>query len=367
RIELNGFFFNHRWEQKFIFGFEANRRRNDNPADDFHLGESEQAKYQSQFLKFDWQNNLFLSQNQTLVFGLDYKLEKGNSSYLYLSPWGNYESNFPEKRAAGMGLYLQHQARPWKELSLTSGFRYDRHQDFGSALTFRLAANFDLPGIEARLKSTLGSGFKAPSLYQLYAPADYLGPIGNQQLKPERNLGWDVGLEKTISNQFTISLTYFESHYRNLIQFYFGSGYQNLGRVVTRGLESSLEAKLLEALNLNLIWTHLKAVDQDTGTQLVRRPRDTIHLSLNYSPRAIKATLEFCYLSQRLDVDYSAVPARTVTLKSALISNIVLGYELKNHYSLFLKIDNLFHARYELVYGYGTPGTTISTGFRLKL
>jgi len=367
RIEFAGSFFHFRWQQKLILGFEANHRRNDNPADDLHPGESETALYQSRFFKLDWQNNLFLDQYQVLLFGLDYKIEEGSSDYSYFSPWGNYESNFPMKKAVGMGLYLQHQTRRWKQLSLTSGFRYDHYRDFGSALTFRVAASFNLPRIEARLKSTLGSGFKAPSLYQLYAPPDYLGPIGNQQLKPEKNLGWDVGLEKTIGKELVISLTYFESHYRNLIQFYFGSGYQNLGRVMTRGLESSLEAKLLEALDLNIIWTHLRAVDQDTKTQLVRRPRDTIHLSLNYSLHMIRTSLEFYYLSQRFDVDYSEVPARAVTLKPALISNFVLSYDLKNRCSLFLKIDNLFNTRYELVYGYGTPGTTISTGFRLKL
>jgi len=53
-------------------------------------------------------------------------------------------------------------------------------------VTFRLAANLDWPGQQAGFKFTLGTGFKAPSLYELYAPPDNLGPIGNISLEPEK-------------------------------------------------------------------------------------------------------------------------------------------------------------------------------------
>ncbi len=42
---------------------------------------------------------------------------------------------------------------------------------------------------------TLGTGFKSPSLYQLYAPGTIWGPIGNESLEPETSLGWDAGVE----------------------------------------------------------------------------------------------------------------------------------------------------------------------------
>ncbi|MGQ9800198.1 MAG: TonB-dependent receptor plug domain-containing protein [Candidatus Saccharicenans sp.] len=367
RLELDGFFLHHRWEQKLIFGLEASRRENDNPADELHPEEGDSALYRSRLFKIDWQNNLFLAANQTLVFGADFRQEQGSSSYLYFSPWGNYESHLPKTSAYLFGLYLQDQWKPWKRLSLTAGLRSDHHRRFGQALTFRTAVCLDLPEIGARIKSTVGSGFKAPSLYQLYAPVDYLGLVGNQDLKPERNLGWDVGLEKEFGNSLAISLTYFESRYRNLIQFYFGSGYQNIGRARSRGLEATLEAQLLRNINLGAGWTHLRAKDLDSGSQLLRRPENTLHLRLNLTRQSLGLAAELNYIGSRLDLDYSSYPPRTAKLRAATLANLFLSYDLKSSLTLFLHLQNLFNARYELIYGYGAPGTTISTGFKLKL
>jgi vitamin B12 transporter len=367
RLELNRFSFSRRWEQKLIIGLEAGRRDNDNPEDKFHPGESVSALYKSRLLKVDWQNNLYLTANNNLVLGAEYRQEKGRSDYLYSSPWGDYESNLARKRASLLGLYFQDQVKLWKRLSLTSGFRLDSHQNFGTALTFRIAANLDLPEFGARIKSTLGTGFKAPSLYQLYAPPDYLGQIGNPELKPERNVAWDAGFEKTISQHLLLSLTYFETHYRNLIQFYSGSGYQNMGQALSKGLESSLESQISSSLTLQAAWTHLKARDRDTGRKLLRRPENTVWLSFQYLRQNLNISAELYYISPRTDLDYSSFPSRIVTLKQTMVANILLSYNLKEPLNLFLQINNLFNSHYEMIYGYGSPGTTISSGFNLKL
>jgi len=100
-----------------------------------------------------------LSSRHLLVFGFEEKLEQGSSAYSYFSSWGDYQSDFPRKKASLASFYLQDQWRPWSRLSLTSGVRLDHHQSFGPAATFRLAANLDWPEQQARFKLTLGSGF----------------------------------------------------------------------------------------------------------------------------------------------------------------------------------------------------------------
>ncbi|MCR4396630.1 MAG: TonB-dependent receptor [Candidatus Saccharicenans sp.] len=366
RLELDGFLLNHRWQQKLVLGLEVWRRENDNPADDSHPEEGEAALYRSQLFKIDWQNNFFLAPNHTLVLGADFRQEQGSSSYLYFSPWGDYASSFPQKAASLFGLYLQDQWKLWKRLWLTAGLRSDHHRRFGGSLTFRVATCLDLPEIGARLKSTLGTGFKAPSLYQLFAPADYYGPLGNPNLEPERNLGWDAGIEKEFSHSLALSLTYFETRYRNLIQFYFGSGYQNLGRAISRGLEATLEAMLFKNGNLSAGWTHLRSRDLDTGSPLLRRPENSFHLRLNLTRKSLGLTAELSHIGSRFDLDYSAYPPQTVKLPAAFLANLFLSYDFKQTLVLFLHIQNLFNTSYELIYGYGAPGTTISTGFKLK-
>ncbi|MDD8020184.1 MAG: TonB-dependent receptor [Acidobacteriota bacterium] len=366
RLELDGFFFNHRWEQKLVLGFHTGRRQNDNPADEVHP-EIETARYKSQLFKLDWQNNLYLTSRQLVIFGFEGKLEQGSSNYSYLSSWGNYESDFPRKNASLASFYLQDQWKPWPQLSLTSGLRFDHHQDFGPAVTFRLAANFDWTEQEARLKFTLGTGFKAPSLYELYAPADNFGPIGNISLKPEKTLGWEAGIEKNLFRILTLSLTYFKTSYQNLIQFYYGTGYENIGRARNRGIEFSLKTTFAKGLDLAACWTHLQARDIDNKTDLLRRPQDTFYINLNFSRRVIRVSSELYYLGKRYDLDYSSYPNQQVSLKPACLINFLVTCDLKSPLSFFLRADNLLGTRYEMVYGYGSPGTTISTGFRLKL
>jgi vitamin B12 transporter len=367
RAELTGFFFNNRWQQKLIFGLESTRRDNRNNPDEFHPDESETGFYHGLFSKLDWQNNFYLSSNQTIIFGFEYKKESGRSADTYINQWGTYESNFPDKNAALDAFYAQNQLKLWNKFSITSGFRLDHHHNFGSALTYRIAGNLELSEIDSRIKATLGTGFKSPSLYQLYAPTSYYGPVGNPDLKPERNLGWDLGLEKNFSEKLLFSLTYFHTRYQNLIQFYFGSGYANIGKALTEGIEVSLNLVPAAGLDCHLSWTHLQAKDLDTRSQLLRRPRDTGYLSLNFQKKAVRSSVEFYYLGSRLDVDYSSFPPLAVKLGRAIVANVFLTYDLNHSIALFFKIDNLFNTKYELIYGYGTPGTTISTGFRLKL
>lgn len=367
RAEFNFFLFGHRWEQKLIFGLETSRRKNQNDPDESHLGESERAAYHGNFFKLDWQNNLFLSRTQAVIFGLELKEESAHSEDFYTGPFGSYESLFPKKKAGLLGFYLQDQWKPASGLSLTSGLRLDRHREFGMALTYRLAALYSWPNQRWRIKATAGSGFKAPSLYQLYAPDSAFGPIGNKNLRPEKNFGWDIGFEHDLGHDLSFSLTYFENRYRNLIQFYFGSGYENLGRALTRGLEASLSFRPFQALSAEGGWTWLRALDLDHDEQLVRRPAHSGFLNFAWVEKKFRLGLEINYVGARIDLNYSTYPVARVKLPACFLTSIDLRYDLNRKFEVLFVINNLFNVRYELVYGYGQPGTTISTGFRLKL
>ena len=76
-------------------------------------------------------------------------------------------------------------------LILNAGLRYDDHSTFGDAFTYRTGLLYNLKPLEMRFKANLGSGFRAPSLNELYYPF-----YGNLDLKPEKSTGYDVGVEK---------------------------------------------------------------------------------------------------------------------------------------------------------------------------
>lgn len=71
-----------------------------------------------------------------------------------------------------------------------------------------------------KIKGTFGTGFKAPSLYQLFAPPTLWGPIGNKNLNPEKSKGWDFGIEQDLfKERLFLGATLFRNDFKDLIQF----------------------------------------------------------------------------------------------------------------------------------------------------
>src|SRR5208282_2321652 len=88
---------------------------------------------------------------------------------------------------------------------------------FGDHTTFRVAPVYLVPVTDTKLKASYGTGFKAPSLEDLYV--NFLPSfLANPNLKPEESSGWDAGFEQPIANdRFRFGSTYFRNDIRNLI------------------------------------------------------------------------------------------------------------------------------------------------------
>jgi len=369
RGQVRGLFAGNRWEQKLGFSYIRSSRLNDNPVDALHPYDSETGTYKSGLMKLDWQNNVFIDRANTLTFGLDASREQGESNYTSFSMFGPYESPFPRKSADKEGVYFQDQVRIADRFFATVGARLDHHSTAGAALTYRLAPSYFIGGTQTKLKASLGTGFKSPSLYQLYAPATFWGAVGNLNLKPEESRGWDVGIEQFIAGDtLLLGLEYYRNDFRNLIDFDFSRGYINVGRARTRGIEAYGEARLGERLRWKASYTRLEAKDLDSGTDLLRRPKETISTVLDCGLiKSWTASVSAVYVGQRSDKDFSGVVARDVTLAAYLLLDASISFDLTARTQIFLRFDNLLDAKYETVFGYGTPGFAAYGGFKVGI
>ena len=70
---------------------------------------------------------------------------------------------------------------------------------FGREFTYRAAPVYAVRRTGTQLLATYGTGFKAPSLYQLYAPEAAWGPVGNAALEPEQSRSWDAGFDQAVA------------------------------------------------------------------------------------------------------------------------------------------------------------------------
>jgi vitamin B12 transporter len=360
-----------RWEQKLSFSWIDSHRSLLNPVDDSHPLASESGTYGSGLIHFDWQNSFFLSPSQTLSAGLEFGREQGRSDYVSDDGSGAFESSFPSERAQVVGFYIQDQWKFRSTFFLTAGARLDVHSRTATALTYRIAPAFVIERTGTKLRATLGTGFKSPSLYQLFAPPTAWGPIGNVNLRPERVTGWDAGVDQDIlGNRLRFGLTYYASSFRDLIDFDYLQGYLNIGRARTFGVEMSLDARPLGAdgpLSFRTSYTRLTARDEVSGAVLLRRPRDKFSADLWSSlGKRVDFGASLLFVGKRADRDFSAYPYQTVTLPGYILINAVLSAAVSPSFDLFVRLDNLLGSRYEMVWGYGTYGFTATGGFRLS-
>ncbi len=361
--------FGNRWEQIIAFSLIRSRRDHDNPEDTLHPQEREEGFFRSGLLKLDWQNNFFLHGANTLTTGVEIEREMGRSHYLYESAFGTTEVPFPSVEARSAGIYLQDRWELGKGLFLIGGFRVDRHSRAGSALTVRFAPAYVISTTETKLKATIGTGFKSPSLYQLFAPGTSWGPIGNPELTPERSTAWDAGIEQALfGGRLSVGLTYFKNIFRALIDFDYQEGYVNIGEAETSGAEATMDFLPVKNLRFRAAYTRLTTRNRETGAVLFRRPRDKFSADLHSQVFGrFDVTLSLLYAGKRIDRDFSVFPYETVSLPEYVLLDGVITAKLGPSWEVFVRLENIFDAKYETVWGYGQPGFALNTGLRLTL
>jgi vitamin B12 transporter len=358
--------FENRWEQILNISYVRHERVYRNDEDEAHPFDSEEGTYAGARVKLDWQNNIYPLPSHTITAGLDLERESGESDYLSHSAWGAFDSAFPGKEAWSAGLYVQDRISLDGVFFATAGARLDRHGAAGAALTWRLAPAVIVPGPKTKVRGTLGTGFKAPSLYQLYAPATAWGPVGNAGLKAERSLGWDLGMEQEFfRGGLAVSACVFSNSLQDLIQFDYASGYSNIGRARTRGAEVEIRAAPLSWLSAEASYTRTRARDLDSGLDLLRRPLDKIAAGLMAAAGGARLSLSAVYLGARDDLDYSGWAARRVRLDPFLVLNAAASLRLSGGVEALLRLDNILDERFELVRGYGTAGFSLYAGIRV--
>lgn len=359
--------FDKTWNQKLGFAVNDNVRYYKNPKDPQYPFDFERGSYYGELIKLDWQHHLKLHRTNSLTFGFEFEREEGKSRYYSESIWGPDQSVFPKKTANMKGYYIQDEIKLWNRLFGTLGIRVDDHSRFGTETTYRIAPAYLIKETDTKIKGTFGTGFKAPSLYQLFAPATLWGPIGNKNLKPEKSKGWDVGIEQSFfRDQVTLGATYFRNDFEDLIQFDSTKGYINIAKAKTEGAELFASLKPIEDLIIRLNYTHIDTENKKTDRDLLRRPKNKFNLDLNYYfLKKGNINLGVTYVGKRDDMD-PATFSRRVKLDGYTLVNLATSYDLTKNFQIFARVDNLFDKEYEEVKGYGTPGISFFGGIKLS-
>ena len=128
----------------------------------------------------------------------------------------------------------------------------------------------------------------------------------------------------------------------------------NRSRVVSRGFEFELSARLLDSLTVDGNLTFTDTDIRNTSDDLLSRPRWQGALTLIWNPVS-SVTLRTSALIVGSVKDASA-PTGNVTLDPWGRVDLSATWRVRKHVSLFLEINNLFDANYDEAPGFRAPG-----------
>lgn len=318
-----------------------------NPAaysDSSSYGQTTKAGYQAVVRLAGW---------NTLTAGVESREERAHQSYTSYSLFGPFVSIQDNRHTFAASAFAEELLKYDDRFFVSLGGREDDDYRYGKVFTYRVAPALLFPATGTKLKASAGTGFKAPTLYQLYSQ------YGVQTLAPESSAAWDAGLEQDLFDRTaTVGATYFRSDVRDLIDFNGATQlYYNVGRVRDEGYELTAQVRPTDALAFKGNFTYTSAVDRTTGAELLRRPR--IKFGGDAEVRAgkkLSLDVGATYTGPRADQDFSTFPARRVVLGGYGLWRLSGSYAATTHVKLTARVDNVFDKRYEEVEGYGTMG-----------
>ncbi len=294
--------------------------------------------------KFDYFGTLSLSDNVRLVAGAEsVSAEYENTDAVYTF----------EKREVDSDAVFALATFALDDSHITVAARHDDHELFGSHASYRATLAHRLADmVSARL--AYGRGFKAPSLFELYASF-----TGNPDLKSETSESIEAGLDWAVSPNADIAITFFDTRIEDRIDFHPStfSSIQITGETKTRGFDVSLDGRLSNRLRLgvNLNYANSREPSGNSSARVPRVPRLTAASTLDYQVNDVTSLgLSLRHMHNAVEGSYAFDDFTVVDLRAA--------YTLPNQVKVYGRLENAGDEDYETARGYNTLGRTLYVG-----
>ena len=302
------------------------------------------TRYVGTRTKLAYQGAVGLGTRARLAFGADSSREGLDQSGSYGAVTG---------RRTITGLFAELAYSPSEAVDLTAAVRRDHDSRFGGATTGRLALAWR-PGDALTVRASAGTGFRAPSTYELFSL------YGNAGLQPEKSRSLDLGVEKRFGGSGVVRVTAFWLSADNLIGYDpastacssgFGCYAQVPGTSRRTGVEIEGETLIAGRVTVKGSYTYTDSAVNAANWASVPRHAGALTVSAPLT-RALTGALTVQGAADR------------VGLPNYVVANADFTYDLGNRAEAYLRVENLFDAKYQLVKDYATPGRSLFVGFR---
>ena len=274
--------------------------------------------------------------------------------------------------------YFDIQSRITNNIYTTFGARFDEHSLAGNEDSHRATIAYLFDDKSTKLKSSYGTGFRFPSLYETY----YVDSA-YKQVYAENSKSFDIGIEKSfIDLGLNLDVSYFDIEYHDTLEGWKGTGSWKTnnfpGKVKSRGIELVSNWKKSDMLSFGLNYTLNATYDgaeQDdpdlnqnyTNDDLVRVPRQIINLQTNMKIPGyenLNLTLNTKWSDTARDYGNGNRTWRDEMLDDYLVNDLSIRYDLWNTYDLFFNITNVLNEKYETVRDYSQMDRSFNFGIK---
>ncbi|HOY76248.1 MAG TPA: TonB-dependent receptor [Hyphomonadaceae bacterium] len=320
-------------------------------------------------------------------FALQSTYEFGGPGFVsYLS--GFVESNEqkasnPYNTAAGeqsrslLGYGAQYRAEIADQLYLAATIRHDENDNastgpsspvpFEDADTYSVAASWVIPNVGTRLHASYGTGITNPSFFEQFGSgASY---AGNPDLKPEKGVGWDAGVEQTfLDGRVVLDATYFKATLEDEISYFYNTAllknsYRNSTAESDRkGFE--VTGRIYPTNDIDIIASYTKLDATEPAGIEVRRPKNQGAVDANWRIGDLQLNLGVTYNGKQIDTDYGTF-LRTQQDAYTLI-RFGASYQVNDNLEIYSRIENATDEKYEEVIGYLGQPQGLFFGLRFK-
>jgi outer membrane receptor protein involved in Fe transport len=236
-------------------------------------------------------------------------------------------------------LSAQHQLELLKRISLDLGFAWnilssdevETKNSFDPSLGMWFTIADPL-----RLRLSASQATRFPTLRHLYGIE-----AGNPDLKPERALKLEAGVEFDITQDLFTRVDFFRNNVKDL----------------------RIDGSMKERLAFNVDYTYLDAYEDETEYWLPYQPDHKIDCGVSYTFQFdLSVYTSGQYVSRRV----TPHPESEI-LPHYFVTNLKLSQKLFDHFHPFLEVKNLFDENYEEEKDFPMPGRTFLAGLKIVL